>query len=195
MGMAEFLMKALICFLSGSVPFAWLAVKAFKGTDVRYVADGNPGAANVFRACGPVIGSSVLLLDFLKGALPVYLLKAGTSYRQLPILAIMPVLGHAFSPWLGFKGGKAITTSFGIWTALTLWEAPMAMGFGAFISLVLFKGKPEYLKLLPMMASLAAYLALFPKGTNLWALFAYNVAVLAFMQFAYARKSIRRAKA
>ncbi|HNZ08400.1 MAG TPA: glycerol-3-phosphate acyltransferase [Bacillota bacterium] len=193
--MAEFLMKALICFLSGSVPFAWFAVKTFKGTDVRRVADGNPGAVNVFRACGPVIGSSVLLLDFLKGALPVYLLKAGTSYRQLPILAIMPVLGHAFSPWLGFKGGKAITTSFGIWTALTLWEAPMAMGFGAFISLVLFKGKPEYLKLLPMMASLAAYLALFLKGTNLWALFAYNVAVLAFMQFAYARKSIRRAKA
>lgn len=190
----EFLAKALVAFLLGSIPFAYIAVKAFGRKDIRQVGEGNPGAANASRACGPAVGAAVLVLDAMKGLLTVYFLVKGTSYWQRPALAIMPVLGHAFSPWLGFKGGKAITTSFGIWTALTIWEAPVAMGAGALFSSFLMKSKSDFAKVMPIIASLVIFLLAARKGPDLWALFVANTAVLVIKQAQYSSAAVMRSK-
>lgn len=108
-----------------------------KGLDISKYGDGNPGAVNAFKATGWKIGIWAMLLDYLKGALPVFLIVRFANindFRLVPI-AIAPVLGHAFSPFLRFRGGKAIATTFGVWTGLTLWQVPVVFG----LSLVLFK--------------------------------------------------------
>ena len=118
-----FLLYLLFAFLCGSLPFSvWLG-KLFLHRDVRHYGDGNPGAVNAFRAGGKLVGLLVLVLDISKGAVPVALAYHNLGYRGLPMWAIStaPVLGHAFSPFLGFKGGKAIAVSFGVWIGLTLW--------------------------------------------------------------------------
>jgi len=101
-----------------------------KGKDIRQFGDGNPGAVNAFKAVGWKIGIPAMLLDYLKGVLPLFFIIRNTTindFRLIPI-AIAPVLGHAFSPFLKFRGGKTITTTFGVWTALTLWEVPTILG-------------------------------------------------------------------
>jgi len=127
---AEVLAWFLISFLCGSLPFSvWIGRWILK-KDIRQYGDQNPGTANVFRAGGRYWGVVALLLDFLKGAIPVGL--AYWVYRLngwgLAVVAIAPVIGHAYSPLLGFHGGKALATTFGIWTGLTLWQGPMVLG-------------------------------------------------------------------
>jgi acyl phosphate:glycerol-3-phosphate acyltransferase len=117
----------LIAFLCGSLPFSvWLG-KLFVGVDVRQYGDGNPGAANVFRAGNKVVGLVALLLDVAKGAAPVGLSYYTMGIRGIPmyLIAIAPILGHVFSPFLKFRGGKAIAVSLGVWIGLTLWKASL----------------------------------------------------------------------
>jgi acyl phosphate:glycerol-3-phosphate acyltransferase len=114
----------LLSFLCGSLPFSvWLA-KALRGKDVRQVGDGNPGAANAFRAGGPTAGLLALALDVSKGAAPVGLAYVNMGIRGLPMLLIATaaLLGHAFSPFLGFRGGKGMAVALGVWIGLTLWR-------------------------------------------------------------------------
>lgn len=117
-------------FAAGSLPFSvWIGRLALKA-DIRDYGDGNPGTFNVIRAGGVRWGGLALLLDFLKGALPVAL--ANFVFRldgpALAAVAIAPPLGHAFSPWLRFKGGKAIASTAGAWCGLTIWEGPTVGG-------------------------------------------------------------------
>lgn len=122
-------------YLSGSLPFSVWLCQLFLSKDVRSYGDHNPGALNAWRAGGFMIGIPVLLLDYLKGAVPVTLASYlfGISGWQLVPVAIAPVAGHAFSIFLKFRGGKSITTSFGIWTGVTLWEAPTLLGLFLFV--------------------------------------------------------------
>jgi glycerol-3-phosphate acyltransferase PlsY len=116
-----------IAFLCGSLPFSvWLG-KLFVGVDVRQYGDGNPGSANVFRAGNKVVGLVALLLDVAKGAAPVGLSYYTLGIRGIPmyLIAIAPILGHVFSPFLKFRGGKAIAVSLGVWIGLTLWKASL----------------------------------------------------------------------
>jgi glycerol-3-phosphate acyltransferase PlsY len=116
-------------FVSGSLMFsAWLV--RLRGKDIRDFGDHNPGAINAFKACGPGIGIPALVLDFLKGAAPVWLARQvfGLQGYWLVPVALAPVLGHAFSPWLRFQGGKAVAVMFGVWAGLTLWEGPTVLG-------------------------------------------------------------------
>ncbi len=114
----------LIAFLCGSLPFSiWLG-KAMMGLDVRHFGDGNPGAANVYRAGNKLAGLLTLMLDISKAAIPV-----GLAYHNLGIrgvsmyfIAIAPILGHVFSPFLGFRGGKGLSVALGIWIGLTVLE-------------------------------------------------------------------------
>ncbi len=120
----------LFSFLCGSLPFSvWIGRWILK-VDIRQYGDKNPGTTNVFRAGGRGWGVVALLLDFLKGAIPVGLANWGVELSSwgLALVAIAPVLGHAYSPILGFRGGKALATTFGIWTGLTLWQAPIVLG-------------------------------------------------------------------
>ncbi len=117
-------------FLSGSLPFSvWLG-RLVARADVRRYGDGNPGAANAWRVGGWRAGVPALLLDYLKGAMPVALARfgAGIDGWALVPVALAPILGHAFSPFLRFRGGKAIAATFGVWTGLTLWAGPTLLG-------------------------------------------------------------------
>ena len=124
------LLMTIVGFFVGSIPFSvWLGRLVLK-KDVRQYGDGNPGAANVGKAGGPVLGIIAVLLDGLKGAIPVliavYVFEI--SGPALIPVALAPVVGHAFSPFLGFHGGKAIATTFGIWLGLTSWVGPVVLG-------------------------------------------------------------------
>lgn len=132
----------LLAFLLGSIPFGLLIARA-KGIDIRAHGSGNIGATNVLRVMGKPYGISCLLLDALKGFLPVALagnlIQISGRAIQVPIggldpswmtvvpvdqaltaqmihilTALCAVLGHNYSPWVGFKGGKGIATSAGV---------------------------------------------------------------------------------
>lgn len=119
-----------IAFLSGSIPFSPLLGRLALRQDIRTYGDGNPGSTNVFKAGGRWVGVAALLLDGFKGALPVGLAYWGDVLRGpwLVAVALAPVLGHAFSPFLRGRGGKAVATTFGIWAGLTGPEAPIVLG-------------------------------------------------------------------
>jgi len=122
----------MIAFLSGSLPFSvWLS-KIFLGVDVRHYGDGNPGATNVFKAGSPVLGIITLLLDVTKSALPIGICYSKLDLRGLPmfIIALAPLAGNIFSPFLGFRGGKSLAVVLGIWIGLTTWKvsAPAVAG-------------------------------------------------------------------
>lgn len=116
-----------VAFLSGSLPFSlWLGRLVTK-RDVREVGDGNPGATNAFRAGGAMLGITVLLLDVTKGVLPIVLARdaLGLGGWALAPVAVLAVAGAAFSPFLGFRGGKALAVTLGTWIGLTTWTIPL----------------------------------------------------------------------
>jgi glycerol-3-phosphate acyltransferase PlsY len=134
-----FALWLLLAYLSGALPFAvWLG-KLFFRVDPRQQADKNPGAANAFRAAGWRLGVGVLLLDFFKAFLPVLIAARGIGFVgwELFWIALMPTVGHAFSIFLRFRGGRALVVMFGVWAGLTLYEAPLVMGAAAIITLLL----------------------------------------------------------
>ncbi len=121
---------SLLGFALGSLPFSvWLGRMGAKA-DIRRYGDGNPGATNAWRAGGWRIGLFALVLDVAKAAVPVALARAigGLWGWSLLPVALAPLFGHAFSPWLRFRGGKAVAGTFGAWTALTYWEVPTVLG-------------------------------------------------------------------
>ena len=126
----------VIAYLAGSIPFGVLIARS-KGVDIRSVGSGNTGATNVGRTLGRRFGILCFLLDATKGAAPVLL--AGWSRGVLGenltnlqptdawwwlAVAATAIIGHCFSPWLGFKGGKGVATAFGgmlsMWPVLTI---------------------------------------------------------------------------
>ncbi len=135
----------LIGFFSGALPFSVWVGQFAMGTDIRQYGDGNPGAFNVFRAGGKKWGWVAILLDGLKGAIPVGLANywIGLEGWPLAVVAIAPILGHAFSPLLKFRGGKALAVTFGVWTGLTLWLMPTLLGvlFGLSLWLLRSSGR------------------------------------------------------
>jgi glycerol-3-phosphate acyltransferase PlsY len=122
-------------FLCGSVPFSWLLGR-LKGVDLREHGSGNPGATNLLRTCGTGIGIAGLLLDALKGALPVLALAFSDPHPVwlASAVAIAAVCGHVFMPWFGFKGGKGVATALG--SLLVLSTQPVLCSLGLFILLL-----------------------------------------------------------
>ena len=114
----------LTAFFLGSLPFGhWLALA--RGVDLREQGSGNTGATNVGRVLGKKWGIFVFVLDLGKGWIAVALAK---SVGNLPetwsvTVGVFAVLGHVFSPWLGFRGGKGVATSAGILIGLAPWVA------------------------------------------------------------------------
>jgi glycerol-3-phosphate acyltransferase PlsY len=129
------LIWTLIGFLLGSMPISvWLG-RLVLHTDIRGFGDGNPGGTNVIRAGNRGLGLLVILLDMLKGVVPValgYYVFRVDGWPLAPVI-LAPIAGHAFSPFLGFRGGKALATTFGAWTAMTAPLGPFIMGGSALI--------------------------------------------------------------
>lgn len=150
-----------LAFLSGALPLSVYIGRLALGVDIRQVGDGNPGAANVWRAGGSRWGWLAIVADFGKGAIPVALANFAFGWKgwALVAIAIAPVLGHAFSPFLGFRGGKALAVTFGVWTGLTLWLAPLILGLGFALWLAVFK-ENAWAVLAGSATQLAAFLLL-----------------------------------
>lgn len=138
---------SLMGFLCGSLMFSyWLGLMA--RVDIRNVGDGNPGAFNLWRAAGYRLGLLGLALEFLKGYLPLLILIEGDHIRDWGVVpvAVALILGHAFSPFVGFRGGKSIAVSFGVWSAATQFEGSVA--YAAILAVLLLaarlalRGKP-----------------------------------------------------
>lgn len=137
---------AALLFLSGSIPFGLIFSKLLLKKDIRTIGSGNIGATNVLRSGSKKTAFLTLLFDFLKGYLPLILmsyflaghianqnhlfeislplvdgpLKSSLQNAQLwTMLFVAPVLGHIFTPWLKFKGGKGIATGFGVLLAFS----------------------------------------------------------------------------
>lgn len=124
-----YLATALGAYLLGSIPFGFLAAKA-KGIDIRSAGSGNIGATNALRVLGKPAGVFVLVMDALKGFGAVWLCAeilasqhvAGSTIQTARIIAgIGAVLGHNYTCWLKFKGGKGIATTAGVYLALAPW--------------------------------------------------------------------------
>jgi glycerol-3-phosphate acyltransferase PlsY len=122
----HFLQLAVVAFLAyliGSIPTGYLIVKTKTGQDIRTIGSGSTGATNVKRVLGKKWFFTVMLLDALKGALPVILAKifatVGVSYGIAPVIAaIAVIIGHSKSCFLGFKGGKSVASGVGTILAL-----------------------------------------------------------------------------
>src|SRR5436853_5068338 len=121
--MRNYLIVGLISYLCGSIPFGYILVRIFKGEDVRASGSGNIGATNVARTA-PLLGLATLLLDGIKGYLPVkYVVYQGTSFSAgtlqlhtlIAIASVCVILGHLFPVWLKFRGGKGVATAVGVY--------------------------------------------------------------------------------
>jgi glycerol-3-phosphate acyltransferase PlsY len=104
-------------FFLGAIPFSWILARLFGGLDIRSVGSGNVGATNVARSLGYGIGVTALLLDAAKGVAAVllarYLFGAEATTAQATAGGLA-VLGHNFTPFLGFRGGKGVATGAGV---------------------------------------------------------------------------------
>ena len=141
-----------VSFLLGSIPFGYVLVRIFRGQDVRKTGSGNIGATNVARTGSKGLAIATLLLDGLKGYtavalaewIPDHVAIATSSDTHATLAVVDPhltyllaalaglfvILGHMFTPWLGFKGGKGVAAAVGAFAAI----APRAV----LVSLALF---------------------------------------------------------
>ena len=129
MPVLAYILTALGAYLLGSIPTGFLVAKA-KGIDIRSVGSGNIGATNAMRVLGKPAGVFVLIMDALKGFGAVWLCAeilasqhvANPTIQTARIIAgIGAVLGHNYTCWLKFKGGKGIATTAGVYLALAPW--------------------------------------------------------------------------
>jgi len=114
-----FVLVCILAFVFGSIPFGFVIGK-LKGVDVRQYGSGNIGATNVSRVLGKKWGAIVLLLDALKGALPVLYLKVtGYSIEHQVLAGLFAILVHCFSPFLKLRGGKGVATGLGVFLVVS----------------------------------------------------------------------------
>jgi acyl phosphate:glycerol-3-phosphate acyltransferase len=137
MPLVTYLLVALVAYLLGSIPFGFILVWLFRKEDIRSKGSGNIGATNVVRSGAKGLGALTFLLDACKGYLAVLLaIQIGLLPGLAPVprgniaalAALCAVLGHMYTVWLGFKGGKGVATAFGVFVALAPWAALASLG-------------------------------------------------------------------
>ena len=127
----------ILAFLIGSIPTGYLLNKYFGHGDIRKVGSGNIGATNVLRHSGKLLGLLTLLIDIGKGFLALVWLTKINFYmdEDIFILGSSVVLGHIFSPWLKFKGGKGVATMLGVILFISTVGTTMAVKNIFFVSI------------------------------------------------------------
>ena len=156
----------LIAYVLGSIPNALWVGKTFKNIDVREHGSKNTGSTNAARVLGAKLGIFTLILDILKGALPTYLgivlganlLTRITGIDKLDIIVIgmAAILGHTFSLFLKFKGGKAVATTLGVFLVLV----PYAILILLVVFFVIF-GLTKYVSLASIVSAVALPIAVY----------------------------------
>jgi len=159
--MIESLYVALIAYLFGSFPTAIIAGKLLKKIDIRDHGSGNAGATNVLRVLGWKAGLAVLLIDMFKGFVPVYWLTeivagAGESLIYYQILAaVMAIVGHIWTIFAGFRGGKGVGTAAGVFLGL----APLALSL-SLVAFIIVVALTKYVSLGSLIGSLTLAITL-----------------------------------
>ncbi len=176
--MMEFVLPAavlVIAYLAGSIPTALIISKKIKGIDIRSVGDGNMGARNTFHEIGPRFGITVAIIDFCKGALPVFLAHVlGLSLGWQISAAILTILGHDFPLFANFKGGQGTATSLG--TMLVLFPLPALIGLAIYGAAFLVVKNSSITCSIGGMA-----IALILGISQQWLLLGYAIAVFLFI--------------
>ena len=167
----------LLGYLLGSIPFGLLLTRAAGLGDIRAIGSGNIGATNVLRTGNKGLAAATLLLDGLKGAAAVLIALWAAGHDAALWAGLGAVLGHLFPIWLRFKGGKGVSTSFGVLIAVA-WPVGLAAG-----AIWLITAKLARLASLASLVSLAAapILAAMLSNTGVVKL-ALAIAVLVFIR-------------
>lgn len=131
----------LFSYLLGSIPTGYLIAKKTMGIDIREHGSGNPGAANVYRTVGKWAGISTFLIDALKGYIPVCLSLhyCPDCYWLAIACGVIAILGHMWTIYLKFRGGKGVATSAGVFFALL--SIPTTIAFASFVICVALWGR------------------------------------------------------
>ena len=178
-----------LSYLAGSIPSSFIIGKAFHGIDLRRHGSGNLGATNAFRVLGWKSAVPVVIADIGKGLLPVLLFPrlVPAPFGWTLAYGGAAIVGHMFSVWVGFRGGKGIATSAGVFLALAPWAV---LGGLVLWSAVTFASGFVSVGSIAAAAALPALVAVTPHqgGTSLvW----FSAAMSAFVIWAH-RKNIRR---
>ena len=153
------LLLTVAAYLAGSIPTSHWVARVFYGKDLRKEGSGNLGATNVYRVLGWSAALPVLAVDIVKGWAPAALfplLTPGAPAAWAVAYGAAAVVGHVFSFWVGFKGGKGVATSCGVFLALAPWAA--LIGFGVWAAAVYSTG---YVSVGSILAAIALPVALF----------------------------------
>lgn len=165
----------VIAYLLGSIPTALIISRKIRQIDIRSVGDGNMGAHNTFHEIGPKYGIIVAVIDFSKGAIPVfgaYILGLDTGWQILT--GILVILGHDFPVFASFKGGQGLATSLG--TMLVLFPLPTLIGLIAyFLSFLIIRNSSFSFSIG------GAVIALIMGFSHQWLLLGYAVTVFLFV--------------
>lgn len=132
------LILIVFAFFLGSLPFGLYIARTFKGIDPRQAGSQNTGATNVARLCGFKYGVAVLVMDLLKGFFPVIMSTQHGGWLFVSLVMLAAVFGHAYSPFLQWKGGKAVATSVGVFLGASFWITLLAAA--ACIAAILLSG-------------------------------------------------------
>jgi acyl phosphate:glycerol-3-phosphate acyltransferase len=177
-------------FICGSLMFSyWIGLKVHK--NITKIGDGNPGAFNLWSAAGFKLGILGVFLDFIKGYFPLVLLIESGYIKEIYIIpvALAPILGHAFSPFMKLKGGKAVAVTFGVWSALTRFEVSLAYAITLAIEKLIVKklnhGRPTTTEIDALMGILGMliimlYLVARNFSDYLLVLWIINILILAY---------------
>ena len=187
---------AVAAYFLGSIPMGYLLVRVFRRQDIRSVGSGNIGATNVLRFGGKGLGAATFLLDVLKGSAAVWLGGALGAWLMpaLPlrsaeaVAALFAVLGHMFTCWLHFHGGKGVATGFGVFLVASPWAALAAIGvFAVVLALT------RYVSLGSIVGSLSfpVFAWFFPPGPHPPAFFAVEC-IIALLIVVKHHTNIRR---
>ncbi len=176
-------------YLLGAIPTSFWVVRAVKGVDLRTLGSGNLGATNLYRVMGWKYAIPVGVFDTLKGAIPVWIFAPMTGLGELAaaLLGVTAVLGHVFSVFVGFKGGKGVATGGGVILGLAPWAFLVSLVLWAVV--VRFTGYVSLGSVASALSLPAAILVLHPeRSIELVAV----VAVLALLVVWLHRANIRR---
>ncbi len=159
-----FIIAFVAAYLIGSIPFGVLLARVFGLGDLRKVGSGNIGATNVLRTGNKGAAALTLLLDALKGAVPVWIAWWYTGSADMAaVVALGAVIGHCFPVWLGFKGGKGVATFLGALLAFSL------TGFLAFaVTWLAVAAVTRYSSLAALVASTVALVVILWMGAGGW---------------------------
>ncbi len=178
-----------LSYLIGATPTSYWVGKAFHGVDLREHGSGNLGATNAFRVLGWRSAAPVMAVDILKGFVPVWLFPGMVSapFGWTLAFGAAAILGHMFSPWVGFKGGKGVATSAGVFFALAPWA-----GLGALAVWLALTFSTRMVSVGSMGAAFAlpVLVAVLPHQGG-GALVVFTVALAGFVTWAH-RANVRR---